>query len=101
MSVVLKVDSEKISKVTNMMEFYEVIGAKPYFESKQVTDVSKIKMNSDDNEKLNDLLKTNANKKYKRRYSKKYIDTAVAMDWLNYSPVSVKDMEHDVVLLEF
>ena len=97
----LKFDLEKIHECWCMMDFYEKIGAIPYFEDKYVTDVKNVYMNREQCEWLNDLFKRNIRKlKMYKHYKEEYTDTIVAFDWLNYSPVLCDELPKNVVRLK-
>ena len=79
-----------ISKICSMDDFYKATGLADVIKELGVTNVDQIWMNRIKCESLQDIVMGNLkkSKKYKNR-GDRALTTAVAMDWLNYSPVSV------------
>ena len=82
--------AEDIAGICSMGDFYQAIGLTVMMESKTLTDVSQVWMNRAQCEGLQEIVKKNIIKQRKHRHLRgKYLDPAVAMDWLNYSPVAI------------
>lgn len=99
MHKIVKYNISDLSKITCMADFYKVTGISKLLESKEIIDVEQIHMNKENCEKLDDICKTNyklRDKKFKH-LSKTSWERAVAMDWLNYSPVCHEDMPNDEI----
>ena len=81
---------DAISKICSMDDFYNATGLADVIKELGVTNVNQIWMNRTKCEGLQDIVMGNLkkSKKYKNR-GDRALNTAVAMDWLNYSPVSI------------
>lgn len=81
---------DAISKIRSMDDFYNATGLVDIIKELGVTNVDQIWMNRDKCENLQDIVMGNLkkSKKYKS-WGDRALNTAVAMDWLNYSPVSI------------
>lgn len=81
---------DAISKICSMDDFYKATGLADVIKELDVTNVDQIWMNRIKCESLQDIVMGNLkkSKKYKNR-GDRALTTAVAMDWLNYSPVSI------------
>lgn len=81
---------DDIAHITCMDEFYKAVDMMVYLRDRHVQDIQQIWMNEEQCEVINALCKKNAkkSKKYKHLNTRE-IESAVAMDWLCYSPVSV------------
>lgn len=81
---------DAISKICSMDDFYNATGLADVIKELGVTNVDQIWMNRTKCEGLQDIVMGNLkkSKKYKNR-GDRALNTAVAMDWLNYSPVSI------------
>lgn len=81
---------DSISKIRSMDDFYNATGLADVIKELGVTNVDQIWMNRTKCESLQDIVIGNLkkSKKYKNR-GDRALNTAVAMDWLNYSPVSI------------
>lgn len=83
---------EDFENITNIMEFYDKINLTPMF-GKEIKKVSQIKMNLENNEKLlSFFIKNRPKNKLKKNW-----DISVQLDWVNYSPVSVKDLDKNII----
>ena len=81
---------EAISGICSMGDFYEATGLTVMMHDKTLTDVSQVWMNKSQCEGLQDIVRSNLKKSRKHKSLKgRTLDTAVAMDWLNYSPVGI------------
>ena len=80
---------DQIKDIKSMWDFYKATGLAAMVENKTITNVWQIWMNQEQCEGLRDIVKANLVKTRRfRSASQKYLDNSVAMDWLNYSPVS-------------
>ena len=88
--LIILIPPEGIRDIASMADFFRVLGLNQLFESRDVTDVSQMWMNKAACEGLEDIVFQNARKDKRYKYLTDHaLKTAVAMDWLNYSPVSV------------
>ena len=82
---VLKYEMSDFKKIKSMIDFYEVLGIERRLQSGEIT-VMDVFMEREDCEELQPIMRKNfPNKKH---YRDKYINTSVAIEWLNYSPSS-------------
>lgn len=77
----------QIMYMKSMSDFYKAVGLYDRFVSGEITNVEQMQMNSKDLDYLNMAIKRNLRRDplWKHR-TDRAIDTAAAMDWLNYSP---------------
>lgn len=87
--LVIPILPDDIRDIASMADFFRALGLNRLFESRDVTDVSQMWMNKTACEGLEDIVFQNARKDKRYKYLTDHaLKTAVAMDWLNYSPVS-------------
>ena len=87
--LVIPILPEDIRGIASMADFFKALGMDKLFESRDVTDVSQMWMNRAACEGLEDIVFQNARKNKRYKHLKDHaLKTAVAMDWLNYSPVA-------------
>ena len=84
-------DPAALENIACMDDFYSAVGLMRVVKGGGIADVQQIWMNADQANVVAEFCKQNIrkNKKYKN-YSKHDLELAVAMDWLNYCPVSVE-----------
>lgn len=80
---------EMIQGICSMDDFYRETGLLKLLESGEVVNVNQLWMNREQCEGLQDIVTKNLRKGRFKRTSQKALDYSVAMDWLNYSPVSI------------
>lgn len=80
---------EMIQGICSMDDFYRETGLLKLLESGEVVNVNQLWMNREQCEGLQDIVTKNLRKGRFKRTSQKVLDYSVAMDWLNYSPVSI------------
>lgn len=80
---------EMIQGICSMDDFYRETGLLKLLESGEVVNVNQLWMNREQCEGLQDIVTKNLRKGRFKRMSQKVLDYSVAMDWLNYSPVSI------------
>ena len=87
----LSFDPAALENIVCMDDFYNTVGLMEVVKNDGIVDVQQVWMNADQANVVAEFCKQNIrkNKKYKH-YSKHDLELAVAMDWLNYCPVSVE-----------
>lgn len=80
---------DMIQGICSMDDFYRETGLLKLLESGEVVNVNQLWMNREQCEGLQDIVTKNLRKGRFKRTSQKTLDYSVAMDWLNYSPVSI------------
>lgn len=83
-------DPTALAEIITMDDFYKATNVMDIITAGDITDVQQIWMNHQQCLDVNGLCKANARRsKRHRRKGWRWIEQAVAMDWLSYSPVSV------------
>lgn len=97
----IAINKDMYSNIKSMSDFYKSVGIVDMIPEGYTFDVQKIYMNKDDCEELQDIIYNNLIKdeQYKN-YKEKYLRRNIAMDWLFYSPSSVKKVASGFLLLE-
>ena len=81
---------QQIGSIQSMDDFYNATGITGMLQEKSVTRVDQLWMNRFQCENLEDIIEKNLKKSRKYKWmSERALRNAVAMDWLNYAPVSV------------
>lgn len=87
---VIQYDQSAVDPICCLGDFYQNIGLTERIKAGEVTNVDQVWMNKDECESLQDYMRKNIPKSKKHKHLKgKALDTAIAMDWLNYSPVAI------------
>lgn len=88
--LIIPYTQEMISGICSMDDFYKAVGLTVLVKDKTVTDVQQVWMNKEECLGLEDIVEGNLKRQKKYKYwSEHALHTAVAMDWLRYSPVSI------------
>ena len=84
---IIKYNIDDFTKIERLEDFYKQTGLYDKLMNSELT-VFDIHMNREECEMLNSFMKVTNRKKMKKLYAEKYIDTSVAMHWLNYAPMT-------------
>lgn len=93
---VVSFSKDNISAICCLGDFYEALGVGDLMKDGTADDISQYWMNKAVCEELEDIVFKNARKDRRYKHLRdKSLKTAVAMDWLNYSPVAVEYIPED------
>lgn len=98
--VKLKLDLNKLSTINCISDFFKITGIQEYLDKGTIYDVRQIFINNITGDTIFAYLKKNWRKnKDVKGLRKKYALNSIAFNWMNYSPISDKNIPEDEIHL--
>lgn len=98
---IIPIYKDTYKNIKSMGDFYKVVGIKDSIPKGFKVDVQKIHMDKNDCKELQNIIYNNLlNDDYYKDFTDSYLKRCVAMDWLCFSPNTVKKVASGYLLLE-